>query len=68
LAYLQDACRPPDIVEQQQALATSVSTLKAASSKCSGLMESDTSKRDNTIINRGVYEQETNIQKLSAGI
>ena len=31
---------------------------------CSGLMNPDTSERDNMIINRGVYEQEKNVQKL----
>lgn len=30
LAYLQDACRPPDIIDQQQALKASVETLKIA--------------------------------------
>jgi hypothetical protein len=35
---------------------------------CSGLMEPDTSKRDNMIINRGVYEQEKNVQKLFSGV
>ena len=31
LAYLHDACRPPDIVDQQQALRASVEALKAVS-------------------------------------
>jgi len=35
---------------------------------CSGLMESDTSREDNLIINRGVYKQETTLQNLQSGI
>ena len=42
--------------------------LEVDAEDCSGLMEPDTSKRDNMIINRGVYEQEKNVQKLFSGI